>query len=659
MKLLAQRLWRRFREKSAGPLKSNWHDFRLLNRARERHLPTLRQVFHIKRVLTAGEKRTLGIALLCLFVGIFWGGARIISKYRVQAPVNGGTYTEGIVGSPQFINPIFATTNDADLDITRLVFSGLMRYDASHRLVSDLAAKYSVSADNKTYTFELRKDVVWHDNEPFTARDVLYTFETIQNPAVGSPLLVSFQGVKVEAIDDYTVKFTLQEPFASFLSSLTTGILPEHIWFESQPEQMRLVKANIQPIGAGPFQFKKLLKDDAGRIYRYELTRFEKFYRKPPYLDDFIFQFYSDFQSDSGAIKAFREQKVDGLSFVPHDVRDKVDRKSVALRTLKLPQYTALFFNQERQPVLKDKDTRAALTAALDRGRILREVLQDEGELVEGPILSGFPGYSADLKKLPYSYEDANKLLDKNWTRVSLEDYLKQKHDELLKVWQEEHKDEISATTTPETATSTWQIKAEEEVQTQLTESQQGAQTFYRKNKSGKILDLELVTVNNKENTKAAELVAGFWQGVGVKVNLKLVEPREIARTVLKSREYDVLLYGEIVGADPDPYPFWHSSQIDYPGLNLSRYINRNADALIEKIRSAPSAEASVELYRKFQDLILSDAPAVFLYMPTYTYATSADLKGVETSLISHPSDRFAGVVDWYLKTDGRWHFTP
>ena len=124
-------------------------------------------------------------------------------------------------------------------------------------------------------------------------------------------------------------------------------------------------------------------------------------------------------------------------------------------------------------------------------------------------------------------------------------------------------------------------------------------------------------------------------------------------------REYDVLLYGEIVGADPDPYPFWHSSQIDYPGLNLSRYINRNADALIEKIRSAPSAEASVELYRKFQDLILSDAPAVFLYMPTYTYATSADLKGVETSLISHPSDRFAGVVDWYLKTDGRWHFTP
>lgn len=657
MKLDIQKLWQRFREKSAAPLKSNLHDFRLLNRARERRLPSLRQVFHINRVLTGGEKRTLGIAVLCLLVGAIWAGGRIISKYRVQAPVNGGTYTEGIVGSPQFINPIFATTNDADLDITRLVFSGLMRHDAGHRLAPDLAAKYSVSSDNKTYTFELRKDVVWHDGEPFTGRDVLFTFETIQNPAVGSPLLVSFQGVKVEMIDDYTVKFTLQEPFASFLSSLTTGILPEHKWFDSQPEQMRLVKANIQPIGTGLFQFKKLLKDDAGRIYRYELARFEKFYRKPPYLDEFIFQFYSDFQSDSGAVKAFREQKVDGLSFVPHDTRDKVDRKSVVLRVLQLPQYTALFFNQERQKSLKDKDIRVALTAALDRGRILREVLQDEGELVDGPILSGFPGYSADIKKLLYSYEDANKMLDKNWTRVSLEDYLKQKHDELLKAWQEEHKDEVSATTTPETATSTWQMKAEEEVRAQLAESQQGAQTFYRKNKSGKILELELVTVNSKENTKAAELAAGFWQGVGVKVNLKLVEPREIARTVLKAREYDVLLYGEIIGADPDPYPFWHSSQIDYPGLNLSRYVNRNVDALIEKIRSAPSAEASAESYRKFQDLVLADAPAIFLYMPTYTYATSVDLKGVETSLISHPSDRFAGVTDWYLKTDGKWNF--
>lgn len=657
MKLLVQRLWRRFKEKSAAPLKSNWHDFRLLNRARERHLPTLRQFFHINRVLTGGEKGLLGLALFFLLIGAVWAGGQIISKYRIQVPVNGGIYKEAVVGAPQFVNPIFATTNDVDLDITRLVFSGLMRYDVGHRLVPDLAVKYSVSADNKVYTFELKKDVVWHDNEPFTARDVLYTFETIQNPIVGSPLLVSFQGVKVELIDDYTIKFSLQEPFTSFLSSLTVGILPEHIWFDSQPEQMRLVKANVQPIGTGPFQFKKLLKDDAGRIYRYELVRFDRFYRKPSYLDEFVFQFYSDLQSDSGAVKALREQKVDGLSFVPNEVRDKVERKNIILHTLQLPQYTALFFNQERQPILKDKDTRVALTAALDRSRILHEVLEDEGELVEGPILPGFPGFNPEIKKTSYSYEEANKLLDKSWSRVSLEDYLKQKHDELFKIWQDEHPEEVSATTTIETASSTWQIRAEEEIQAQLVDSQRGAQTFYRKDKSGKILELELVTVNSKENTKAAELVAGFWQGVGVKVNLKLVEPRDISRTVLKDRAYDILLYGEIIGVDPDPYPFWHSSQIDYPGLNLSRYVNRNVDALIEKIRLTASTEATAELYRKFQDLVLSEVPAIFLYMPTYTYATMADLQGVETSLISHPSDRLAGVADWYLKTDGKWNF--
>lgn len=676
-----KKIWKLFRRSQIKPLKTNHHDFRLLRRARGRVLPTPKQLFMVGRFLDKKERKVVQFSLLLLIVGLIWLGTQLLGHYRTQVPVAGGRYVEAVVGSPQFINPVFASTNDIDRDIARLVFSGLMRYDEKHRLVPDLAVKYDVSEDKKIYTFELRHDIFWHDGEPFTARDVVFTFDTIQNSLVGSPLQVSFQGIEVSFLDDYTVRFILPEAFAPFLSSLTVGVIPEHLWFEVSPEQMRLNALNLQPIGTGPFKFQKLAKNDAGYLYNYELTAFDKYYREVPFLTEFVFQFYSDYDGSGGAIEAFREKKVTGLSFVPNALRDKIERKYTELHIMELPQYTALFFNKDHTDLLKDNDLRKSLSYAVDKQRVLNEVLKGEGYIINSPILPGFPAYDPEIGNTKFSFEEANKILDEDWQRVSMEEYRKERKEQLLKEWEEEQEKilaEMELTTTStigdseeensdeslpvsevvattENVSSTLE-KKEKEIDEQLDQELQEAQLFYRRDKDDNLLELTITTVQNEEYKKTAELIAGFWQNIGVKTKMEFIEPRDFARKVLKDRDYDILLYGEIVGNDPDPFPYWHSSQIDYPGLNLSRYVNRNVDTLIQEARETTDEAVVIESYKKFQDLILAEIPAIFLYMPTYTYATTNEVYGIDVVRISHPSDRFADVTTWYMKTKGEWN---
>lgn len=653
------------------PLKGNHYDVALLHKARGRSFPGLKQIMRVNRFLSKREKNIIGLCLIFFLIGLVLLSIQFANKYRVQSPVRGGVYTEALIGFPQSINPIFASTSDVDMDIVRLIFSGLMRYDDKHRLVPDLAVKYEVSEDDKVYTFELRKDVVWHDGQPFTARDVIFTFETIQNSLVSSPLQVSFHGVQVSALDDYTVRFILPESFSPFLSSLTVGIIPEHLWFDVPAEQMRLNNLNLQPIGTGPFKFEKLAKNDTGYIYSYKLVAFDDYYRQTPFLEKFIFQFFPEYEGDTGAINAFREKKVTGLSFVPHTLRDKVERKYSRLYVMELPQYTALFLNKDHNQILKDNNVRLALLHTVDKQKILNESLGGEGYVINGPILPSFPGYDPEVGKTTFSFEEANKLLDKEWGRVSAEEYRKNKRDQLILKWEEDQKKKlelINPATDEDVVDSddkekesylsdTQREQAEKEIDEQLDRELQEAQLFYRQDEDGNILELTIATTQGEEYKKVAKIIAGLWQNIGIKTNLDFVEPRDFNRKILKERDYDILLYGEIVGNDPDPFPFWHSSQIDYPGLNLSRYVNRNVDTLIENARETIEEDKRVEFYKKFQEIILAEIPAIFLYMPTYTYATTDEVHGIDVVRISHPSDRFADITTWYMKTKGEWNF--
>jgi len=646
---------------------------RVLQKAHGSSVPKLSQLRHISRILNVAEKKVLYVSIISLLIGVSWLGTSIIRGYRIQVPSLGGSYTEAVVGSPELINPLFATLNDADRDIVRLVYSGLMRFNKSGVLVPDLAANVRVNDTNTVYTFELRKDVVWHDEEPFTARDVEFTFDMIQDERVGSPLFASFQNVEVQVLDDFTVEFTLQESFAPFLQSLTIGILPEHIWSSIEPERFSLAQRNLQPVGTGPFVFSRLTKDATGAIYEYELKRFERYYRELAYISTFTFVYYPVYEGDIGAIRALREQSVDGLHFVPSDLRDQADRRHVRLYTLQLPQYTALFFNPTRETSLVDGDVRHALSIAIDKDRLVREALQGEGTVLEGPILPGFPGFVEGMEKISYNISEANILLDKNWEVLSRDAYEALRRTEIteqliaqrqLQAQNDIAETELTETEIPESTTTTETVVVLPEITSStvaadveqlLAAEIDPSQTFYRKNKDDVILEIDIVTVDTEEYRTAAALIEASWQEIGVTVNVAFVPAREFTRTVLRDRSYDVLLYGVILGSDPDQYPFWHSSQVGSTGLNLSMYKNTTVDSLLESARSTTDPAAIATAYTSFQEQILADRPAVFLYTPTYTYAQSAQVRGFDISQIFIPSDRFTNVTEWYVRTKGTW----
>lgn len=639
------------KRKDPRPLISHHQDVEILRQLKKRKVPHITQIRHVSRILTSFEKRTIRLCLFVCILGVAWLLGGWFMTHRSQMPAVGGKYVEGMVGSPQYINPIFASRSDVDSDLTKLMFTGLMRYDETGALVPDLAEKYELSEDKKTYTFHLRKNVSWHDSaqEPFTSKDIKFTFDLIQDKNVGSPLYVSFEGVAISAVDDFTVEFKLNEPFPLFLSSLTVGILPEHIWGSIPVNQLLLAKYNLQPVGTGPYQFNRLSKNETGYIDKYELVRFDRFYRDSAFIENFVFAFFPAFDSDAGAVEALRSQKIQGLGFVPSSLQDKVNKKSLALYNLSFPQYTALFFNLEKTDWRERVEVRNALAKALDRSKILKESLKDEGQLIEGPLLSHYHVGEAP-EVTTYDVQEANTVLDKYFKRLDAAEYREKRREELLKEFKA-GEEVVTSTESVAVATSTSDIEAE------LNQELGTSQTFYRLDSNKNILRVSLVTADTEEYHHTAQLVLQFWQEIGVKVDLTYVNPKSIEKEVLRERKYDVLLYGVILGDNPDPYPFWHSSQIKFPGVNLSQYTNKKVDTLIEKIRTSQKPEEVQTSYTEFQKLLVADRPAIFLYSPLYRYFVSDDVKGISLEEIYHPSDRFSGVTKWYIKTDSEFHW--
>ncbi|MFA5175046.1 MAG: peptide ABC transporter substrate-binding protein [Patescibacteria group bacterium] len=627
-------------------------DKKLVKNVRLSFIPSFSQIKYTFRFLNTVEKRAVIISLSVMSVAILILGGNFFASHLTPVAANGGDYTEALVGQPSFINPLFASLNDVDADISYLVYSGLFRFNKDGKLEPDLATEYSVDSSQKKYTIKLRQDARWSDGEPFNADDVIYTFQTVQNQETNSPLIIGFQGVTVEKTDDYEIKLTLKEPFAPFLNSLTLGILPEHIWNETQPTSIRLAKTNLQPVGAGPWAFSKLIKDNAGNIQSYTLVKNKNYYGQKPYLDTVTFKFFGDYAQ---AASALRSQTVDALSFIPYDLKEKIPHKSIGAYTLRLPQYTAMFFNQIQEATLKDADLRKALAMALDKKKILEETVQNEGEIIDAPILPGSIGYYAKINKISFNVEEANKLLDKKWQKLEPETYFQTRYNAIIKNRQAEiNAIKKTATSSPETVSSTI-AKIEKEIQSEVRQEMNSEQSFYRADKDKNILRLTITTADTPEFRKAAETISRMWRAIGVQTNLKIIGSQQLVKENIKNRDYQILLYGEIIGADPDPYAFWHSSQNDYPGLNLAMFTDRNADKMLEEARSVSDPKKRDEIYKKFQEILAKENPAVFLYAPTYTLAVSKTIKGVTAGFISSPSDRFVSLNEWYAKTKLKW----
>ncbi len=607
-----------FKRKQTGPKDLTMRH--VLSVSKKRRFPTFRQWRQLPSILTQGEKQTIMGALLVITLSLTSLGVWYFITHRVEIPTVGGEYTEALIGEPQLINPLYASSNDADADIASLVFSGLLKWDPNQGLVNDLAESVDISEDGTVYTVKLRKDAVFHNGEEVRARDVLFTINAIQNPAYRSPLEVSFRGVEVSQIDDKTVAFILEEPFAPFLTTLTVGILPAGSWATIAPKNALLASLNLEPIGSGPYQFAEFSKDKAGNILTYTLKRNPNYYGEGPMIERLTFKFYQDADE---AIRALENRNVEGMSFVPTDLEEEAEKiRGVRLLHPTIPRETVLFFNEDAQPILANKNVRRAIALAINKEAIVQDVLDGNGTVIDGPILPGMIGYHPDIAKIPLDRVQAAKLLEEEGYVV--------------------HEDATFRTNPKAKPTETEQDETEDTEETSSEEST---------NSDSADLTLVLTTVQSPEFIRTAELLADQLKTIGIKIEINVVESEAFFDDVVAPRQYELLLTGVLLGVDEDPFPFWHSSQVGENGLNLAGYANRNVDTLLEEARLTTNEEERAAKYREFQDLLVEDIPAVFLYQSTYAYAISEKIRNVQIDRIAIPSHRFAKIESWYIKT--------
>lgn len=554
-------------------------DLQLVYKLAAHKIPSGRQLRHLNKFLNPRENLIIKICLLVLVINLAYLGVIFFKKHLQFLPIAGGDYNEALVGYPKAINPIYAANRDVDADLSRLIYSRLFVYDQNGTLINDLADNYTISDNAKEYTIKIKKNVRFHDNSQLTADDILFTWDLIKNPEYHSPYNASLSSVEAEKIDDYTIKFTLSEPYAPFLELLSFGILPRNIWKNVNPQSILLFELNLKPIGSGPYKFKSLIKNKDGDLKEYRLTLNENYYDKKPHIKNINFKFFIDY---SEAVRALNDNQVDGLSYLPYgEDKELLAKNSLLIHNLSRPQIVSLFFNKDRVKPLGDKSIRIALAQSINKEQLLQDVFAGAYQAADSPIPSGNFAYNNQLPKHEYAPGPAADIL------------------------------------------------------------------------RSKSLSLTLSVIDRPENLAVAEKIKGYWEMAGLKVAVKVIPAEQVAE-LIKNRDFEVLLYGESVGGDPDVYAFWHSSQTAGKGLNLASYNNSEADKLLADARVAKDNNERQAKYQKFQEILNNDFPVIFLYSPAYTYIQNKKIKGFDAAAIIEPADRFSGLSSWYLKTKSK-----
>jgi peptide/nickel transport system substrate-binding protein len=288
-------------------------------------------------------------------------------------------YREALVGVPASLNPLFGT-GESELAVAGLLFAGLARGDGHGGVEPDLAASWTVAETGRVYTVALRADAVWHDGQPVTSRDVLFTVRLLQESGLPiNPALASFwRTVRVDVAGPQTVRFTVSEPYAPFLSRLTFPLLPAHRLHSVHPGDLPAHDFSRAPVGTGPYRIATPLRD--GDLL---LAAHSRYHRGPPAVERVLLRFYM--QPDE-ALQALLDGAVDGMAGVPIDLLPRA-RALAGLRTHAQPlaATTALLLNLRRPP-FHQREVRQALAMAIDRTAIIQEALAGEADPVTGPI---------------------------------------------------------------------------------------------------------------------------------------------------------------------------------------------------------------------------------------------------------------------------------
>lgn len=551
----------------------------------------------IKRLSRLADVRRFVILWTLLFVILFFATFlqfRNLSKYyQTLTPVAGGIYNEGVIGTFTNSNPLYAT-GTADTAISRLVFSGLFKYDKQNVLVGDLAKEWKFGATQKQYLVTLKKDVKWHDGKTLTADDVVFTYKTIQNIEAQSSLYSSWQGIAVSKVDNLTVLFDLPNSLTAFPYSLTNGIVPSYLLKDIPPEQLRSAPFNINPVGTGPFQWKYVQvtgTKSEERQQRITLAAYKKYHGGQPKLDGFNLITYRD---DISLTNAFRDKQLNAISGLDSAPSDLENDAAINIYATPLTSAVMAFFNNSK-PVLNDVNVRKALASAVDRTKITN-LSTHPLKVVDEPLLKGQLGYDSAETQLPYNPDLANQTLDKaGWVKNA-----------------------------------------------------QGIRA-----KGAQLLTFSLVSQDTQNYASSASYLQREWTKLGAKVNVNYFSSDELQTQVIANHSYDVLLYGISIGVDPDVYAYWNSSQASITSqghLNLSEYKSTVADQALEFGRTRDDPTLRVAKYKTFLNAWKSDVPALALYQPNYLYISRGPVFNFERKAFNSTADRFYDVNQWMVR---------
>jgi peptide/nickel transport system substrate-binding protein len=531
---------------------------------------------------------------------------------------------EAVVGQIVKLNPLLATYNPVDRDITSLIFEGLTTTNDYGEIIPDLAESWTVSTDGLQYVFVLRGDILWQDGLPFTAHDVAYTITLISDPLFpgAEPLREFWRTVEVDALSDTLVRFRLTQPLASFPDQLRIGIVPAHVLEGTPVDQLGQHPFNLSPIGTGPYQIETLTASN-GQIDGIQL-RVAPVYRQRPEgaqgytLDRVIFRTYPTLDA---AFEAFQRGEVNSISAITPD-QQAVARQipGLSLYTTVQPHVGIVIYNwqNEHTRFVRNPRVRLALAQAVNRVDLVTRHLAGRAIPADSPLIAGSWAYVAGLAWPAYDPAGARTQIEASAAAFATPAPAE------------------TPTTMPDGATPTPDPAATPtEIPTATPEP------------AAPPADLVILVVDDPALVALATDVAAAWNQIGLKAGIETVDAAALL-VRLQAGDFDAALveFSFEPNADPDSFVFWHQGQYQ-AGQNYGGMDDRRISEALEGARRDPNGLNRMAYYRRFQELFAERAPALVLYYPLYMYAVDARLHGVQLGFMSSPSDRFRSIHDW------------
>ena len=541
--------------------------------------------------------------ILVVVIALVLVGALLLSQQPVvqtilPQPSTGGVYTEALIGSMSRLNPLLDRNNHADRDVDRLLFSGLIKFDSRGIPFPDIAESWGTSQDGTIYNFSIRPNAIWHDGQPVTTDDVIFTIELIKSDVSFYPQDVKalWNEVEVRRLDEKTMQFRLPEPFVPFLDYLTFGLLPQHILGAVPADQILNAEFNLNPVGSGPYKFDQLLVEN-GQIVGVSLSVFDDYYGGEPFIPQVVFRYYP---SAPAALDAYQQGEVLGISQITQQILDEaLAEQNLSLYTSRRPEMSLILFNlgNGEVPFLQEVAVREALLMGINRQHMINELLRGQAIPADGPILPGSWAFYEGTEHIDYDPTAAV-------TALKREGYV---------------------------------IPAE------------GGEVRV---KDGQSLSFTLLHSDDPLHVAIAEYIQRDWAALGVNVTLQALPYEQLVFQNLTNRQYQAALVDLNLSytPDPDPYPFWHQAEA-VGGQNYSQWDSRAASEYLERARITADINERTRLYRNFQVIFAQELPALPLYFPTYTFAVDVQVNGVQAAPLYDTSDRLNHISDWYLVT--------